>query len=107
MPSIGTRLKQQFWQGRAPTRTINQSYTRDVGMAARVVDTVTFSGPNVLTFATAGNGLKFPVGARLEIRKTNFNNGRQQVLSNASTTVAVDDGAKAEGPIATVEVRTA
>jgi len=106
MRRIGTRFKQGFWQGKAPTRTQTRTYTRDIGMKARAVDTVTFAAPGSATFNTAANSNNYVVGQRVKIGPTNLNNGVQQITAIAAGVLTLAEGVKAEGPIANVEIRT-
>lgn len=106
MRSVGTRIKQGFWQGKAQTRSLTRTYTRDIGMKARAVDTVTFAAPGSATFGTAANSNNYSVGQRVRIAPTNLNNGIQQITAIAAGVLTLAEGVKAEGPIANVEIRT-
>ena len=105
---LGTRIKATSSQTHSSSKTISEGFTRDVGLAERVVASLTFTASNGRVTGSNGTFAAFAHGDPITIRGTNLNNGEYQVAGIDATNHAylvLDWPCKDEGPI-TCEVRS-
>lgn len=108
-PNYGTRSRQTTPQIRAPSRSINDGYSRDLGMSKLVSASVTFVNSTTNQLQTAnGTFAAFAAEDQIEVIGANLNNGVFTVQAIDTVNHAylqVYEGVKNEGPI-TCTVRT-
>lgn len=107
-PQLGTRVRQGVHKGRLAQGQETRSHTRDVGMSKRVISTITFTTDGHVT-GSNGDFTAFAAGDPVLIEGANLNNGFYEVTAIDGTNqayIVVDPPPKAEGPVASVTVRT-
>ena len=107
MPSIGTRVRQNFRQEHPASRLLSAGYTRDLGMKKNVTAAMTFVAASGQVQAAATTFANFAVGDVVMITGAVLNSGsdRLVVATDASTFLQLDAGVQNEGPI-TATIRT-